>query len=78
MVKVIKFIGVLSLIFVWIGLVDLSFYLMNKSDDILFYLGFLMLSLITIGPIIFFSENILIFFRNMKGVFTDEDKKDEK
>lgn len=78
MKTLLKFIGVLTLIFLWVKLVDLSFYLMNQSDDILFYIGFLMLSLITTGPILYFGENIIMFFRNMKGVFSNEEKKDEK
>jgi hypothetical protein len=78
MKKVLKFIGVLTLFFLWVKLVDLSFYLMNQPDDILFYIGFLMLALITTGPILYFGENIIMFFRNMKGVFSNEEKKDEK
>jgi hypothetical protein len=78
MKKVLKFIGILFLIFIWVELVNLSFYLMNQSDDLLFYVGFLMLAVITAGPILYFGENIIMFFRNMKGVFFDDEKKDEK
>lgn len=78
MKSLLKFLGVVVGLFIWIELIDFSFYLMNLSDTLWFYVGFLMLSLITIGPIIYFGENIIIFFRNMKGVFTDEEKKDEK
>jgi hypothetical protein len=53
---------------------------MNLSDTLWFYVGFFMLALITIGPIFYFGENIIMFFKNMKGVFTDKDeeKKDLK
>lgn len=78
MKKVLKFIGVLFLIFIWVELVNLSFYLMNQSDDILFYVGFLTLAVITTGPILYFGENIIMFFTNMKGVFFNDEKKDEK
>jgi len=80
MKSLLKFLGVLILLFIWIELIELSFYLMNKSDDLLFYGGFLLLALITTGPIFYFGDNIVMFLKNMKGVFTykDEEKKDEK
>jgi hypothetical protein len=78
MKSLLKFLGVLVVLFVWIELVDLSFNLMNKSDDMLFYVGFFILAIITCGPIFYFGENIVMFLKNMKGVFTDEEKKDLK
>jgi hypothetical protein len=80
MKSLLKFLGVVVGLFVWIELVDCSFNLMNLSDTLWFYVGFFMLALITIGPIFYFGENIIMFFKNMKGVFTDKDeeKKDLK
>ena len=81
MKSLLKFLGVLVVLFVGIELVDFSFYLMNLSDTLWFYVGFLLLALITVGPIFYFGDNIAMFLKNMKGVFTykdEENKKDEK
>jgi hypothetical protein len=80
MKSLLKFIGVIVGISIWIELVDFSFYLMNLSDTLWFYVGFLLLALITVGPIFYFGDNIVMFLKNMKGVVTykDEEKKDEK
>jgi len=78
MKSLLKFLGVMVVLFIWIELVDFSFYLMNLSDTLWFYVGFFMLALITVGPIFYFGENIVMFFKNMKGVFFDKEKKDEK
>ena len=78
MKSLLKFLGVVVGIFVWIELVDFSFYLMNLSDTLWFYVGFFMIALITVGPIFYFGDNIAMFLKNMKGVFTDEEKKDLK
>lgn len=78
MKSLLKFLGVVVGIFVWIELVDFSFYLMNLSDTLWFYVGFFMMALITVGPIFYFGDNIAMFLKNMKGVFTDEEKKDLK
>jgi hypothetical protein len=80
MKNLLKFIGVIIGISIWIELVDFSFYLMNLSDTLWFYVGFLLLALITVGPIFYFGDNIVMFLKNMKGVITykDEEKKDEK
>ena len=77
MKSLLKFLGVLVVLFVWIELVDFSFYLMNLSDTLWFYVGFFILAIITCGPIFYFGENIVMFLKNMKGVFTykDEEKK---
>ena len=77
MKSLLKFLGVLVVLFVWIELVDLSFNLMNKSDDMLFYVGFFILAIITCGPIFYFGENIVMFLKNMKGVFTDEENRSQ-
>jgi hypothetical protein len=81
MKNLLKFIGVIIGISIWIELVDFSFYLMNLSDTLWFYVGFLLITLITAGPIFYFNENIIMFLKNMKGVFTykdEEEKKEEK
>ena len=73
-----KFFGVLVVFFVWVELINLSFYLMDLSDTYIFYGGFLLLTLITIGPILYFGDNIVMFLKNMKGVISSNEKKDEK
>ena len=73
-----KFLGVLVVLFVWIELVDFSFYLMNLSDTLWFYVGFFMIVLITVGPIFYFGDNIAMFLKNMKGVFTYKDEEGKK
>jgi hypothetical protein len=78
MKSLLKFLGVLIWLFIWVELINLSFYLMNLSDSYLFYGGFLLLSLITVGPIFYFGDNIVMFLKNMKGVFFDNEKKSEK
>lgn len=80
MKSLLKFLGIIIGISIWIELVDFSFYLMNLSDTLWFYVGFLLLALITVGPIFYFGDNIVMFLKNMKGVITykDEEKKDEK
>jgi hypothetical protein len=78
MKSLLKFLGVLVVLFVWIELIDLSFSLMNQRDDLLFYGGLLTLMLLFFGPVIYYKDNILIFLKNMKGVFLDDEKKDKK
>jgi hypothetical protein len=78
MKSLLKFLGVLVVLFVWIELVDFSFYLMNLSDTLWFYVGFFMVVLITVGPIFYFNENIIMFLKNMKGVFTYKDEEEKK
>jgi hypothetical protein len=80
MKNLLKFIAVIVGISIWIELVDFSFYLMNLSDTLWFYVGFLLLALITVGPIFYFGDNIVMFLKNMKGIITykDEEKKDKK
>ena len=81
MKNLLKFLGVIVVFFVWIELINLSFYLMDLSETYIFYGGFLLLALITVGPIFYFGDNIAMFLKNMKGVFTykdEEGKKDEK
>jgi hypothetical protein len=78
MKSLLKFLGVVVGLFIWIELIDFSFYLMNLSDTLWFYVGFLLLTLITVGPIFYFGENILIFVKNMKGVFTGKDENKKK
>jgi hypothetical protein len=78
MKSLLKFLGVLVVFFVWVELINLSFYLMDLSDTTGFYVGFLSLAVLIAGPIIVFSDNIGMFFKNMRGVFFDKEKKDEK
>jgi len=78
MKSLLKFLGVIVVLFVWIELVDFSFYLMNLSDTLWFYVGFFMIALITVGPIFYFGDNIAMFLKNMKGVFTYKDKEKKK
>lgn len=75
MKSLLKFLGVLVVFFVWVELINLSFYLMDLSDTTGFYVGFLLLALITVGPIIYFGDNIIMFLKNMKGVFFDKEEK---
>jgi hypothetical protein len=51
---------------------------MDLSDTYIFYCGVLLLALITVGPILYFGDNIVMFLKNMKGVFSGDEKKDEK
>jgi hypothetical protein len=49
---------------------------MDLSDTYIFYGGFLLLVLITVGPILYFGDNIVMFLKNMRGVFFDKEKKE--
>ena len=75
MKSLLKFLGVLLVLFIWVEMVNLSFYLMNQSDTYVFYIGILLLALVIVGPILYFADNIEIFVRNMKGVFFDKEEK---
>jgi hypothetical protein len=76
MKSLLKFLGVLVVFFVWVELIKLSFYLMKLPNTFVFYGGVLLLALTTIGPIFYFGDNILMFLKNMKGVFFDKEKKE--
>ena len=76
MKSLLKFLGVLVVLFIWVELINLSFYLMDISDSYLFYGGFLLLATITMGPIFYFGDNIVMFLKNMRGVFFDKEKKE--
>lgn len=78
MKNLLKFLGVLIVFFVWVELINLSFYLMDLSDTYIFYGGVLLLALITVGPIVYFADNLVMFLKNMKGVFSSNEKKDKK
>ena len=78
MKSLLKFIGVVALFAVWIELINVSFELMNYRDTYVFYLGVLLLASIIMGPIFYFGDNIVMFLKNMTGVFSDDEKKDEK
>jgi len=78
MKNLLKFIGVLVVFFVWVELINLSFYLMDLSDTYIFYGGVLLLATITMGPIFYFGDNISMFLKNMKGVFTYKDEEEKK
>ena len=49
---------------------------MTQPSTIFFFGGVLMLALITVGPIIYFGDNIIMFLKNMKGVFSGNEKKE--
>ena len=74
--SLLKFLGVLVTLFIWVELINLSFYLMDLPDTLLFYVGVLTLGLWIMGPIFYFGDNITMFLKNMKGVFFDKEKKD--
>jgi hypothetical protein len=74
MKSLLKFLGVIVVFFVWVKLINLSFYLMDLSDTYISYGGFLLLALITVGPIFYFGDNIIMFLKNMKGVFFDKEE----
>jgi hypothetical protein len=78
MKSLLKFLGGFLIGFIWVELVGLSFELMNYRDTYVFYLGFLLLISITMGPIFYFGKKIIMFLTNMKGVFSEDEKKDEK
>lgn len=78
MKTLLKFLAGLIIGFIWFELIGVSFDLMNYRDTYVFYLGLLLLMLITMGPILYFGNNIVMFLSNMKGVFSDDEKKDEK
>ena len=78
MKNLLKFLGVLVVLFIWVELINLSFYLMDLSDTYIFYGGFLLLVLIIVGPILYFGDNIVMFLKNMRGVFFDKEENNIK
>lgn len=76
MKNLLKFMGILIGIFIWGELINLSFDLMTLPNTLYFFGGVLLLALVTVGPIMYFGDNIVIFLRNMKGVFFDKEKKE--
>jgi hypothetical protein len=72
MKTLIWFIVVLVALAIWKGLLNMSFYLMTKSDDLSFYFGFVLCVTLYGAPILYFWNNIRMFLRNMKGVFFDK------
>jgi hypothetical protein len=68
--------GVLIGIFIWAELINLSFDLMTLPNTLYFFGGVLLLALVTVGPIMYFGDNIVIFLRNMKGIFFNKEKKE--
>lgn len=76
MKNLLKFMGVLIGIFIWVESINLSFDLMTLPNTLYFFGGVLLLALTTIGPIIYFGDNITMFLKNMKGVFFDKEKKE--
>ena len=78
MKSLLKFLGVLLVLFVWIEMINLSLDLMTSEDTLGFYVGVLVLALLTTGPIFYFGDNIRMFLKNMEGVFIDKEKKSEK
>ena len=78
MKSLLKFLGFLVCVFIWIELIKLSFYLMSQPNTFFFYGGILSLVIITTGPILYFGDNIAMFLKNMKGVFFDKEEKNKK
>ena len=76
MKNLLKFMGVLIGIFIWAELINLSFDLMTLPNTLYFFGGVLLLALVTVGPIMYFGDNITMFLKNMKGVFFDKEKKE--
>jgi hypothetical protein len=76
MKNLLKFMGVLIGIFIWGELINLSFDLMTLPNTLYFFGGVLLLALVTVGPIMYFGDNIVMFLKNMKGVFFDKEKKE--
>jgi hypothetical protein len=76
MKNLLKFMGVLIGIFIWVELINLSFDLMTLPNTLYFFGGVLLLALVTVGPIMYFGDNITMFLKNMKGVFFDKEKKE--
>ena len=76
MKNLLKFMGVLIGIFIWVELINLSFNLMTLPNTLYFFGGVLLLALVTVGPIMYFGDNIAMFLKNMKGVFFDKEKKE--
>jgi hypothetical protein len=75
MKNVLKFIGVLYCLLVWVGLIDMSIYFINQSDVRLLCIGIITLTFWLVSPVILFRSNILMFLKNMKGVFFDKEIK---
>ena len=74
MKNLLKFLVVIVVFFVWVELINLSFDLMTLPNTLYFFGGFLLLSGVTVGPIMYFGDNIAMFLKNMKGVFFDKEK----
>jgi hypothetical protein len=49
---------------------------MTLPNTLYFFGGVLLLALVTVGPIMYFGDNIAMFLKNMKGVFFDKEKKE--
>jgi hypothetical protein len=66
MKKILKFIGILIGIFIWIETINLAFYLMTKANTFYFYGGLLMLALLCVTPIFYFADHIIKFLSRKK------------
>ena len=69
------FIVVLVVFAIWKGLLNISFYLMTKTDNLTFYSGFVLCVILYGAQILYFWDNICMFLKNMKGVFFDKEEK---
>jgi hypothetical protein len=78
MKNLLKFLVVIVVFFVWVELINLSFDLMTLPNTLYFFGGFLLLSGVTVGPIMYFNDNIVMFLKNMKGVFFDKEENNIK
>jgi hypothetical protein len=75
MKNLLKFMGVLIGIFFWGMLINISFNLMTEPNTFLFLIGILLFGFTTMGPIMYFEDNIVMFLKNMKSIFFDKEKK---
>lgn len=75
MKNVLKFIGFIYCLFVWVGLIDMSIYFINHSDVRLLCIGVITLTFWVVSPVILFYKPIRMFLKNMKGVFFDKEIK---
>jgi hypothetical protein len=75
MKNVLKFMGFIFCLLVWTGLIHMSIHFINQSDIRILCIGIITLTFWVVSPVILFRSNILMFLKNMKGVFFDKEIK---
>jgi hypothetical protein len=75
MKNVLKFIGFIYCLLVWVGLIHMSIYFINQSDVRVLCIGVVTLTFWVVSPVILFYTPIRMFLKNMKGVFFDKEIK---